>query len=83
MVLDKIEFYDLKSNGKYEYYAECEYMKYGKGKYQLQNINLILVYLSYDSKIKGYFDTFGYQIASQYSDTIYLRVKDSKNDKLI
>jgi hypothetical protein len=82
-ISDKIEYFDFKSNGQFEYYAECEYKRYGKGKYQIQNNNLILEYLIYDSNIKGHFDIWGYKIASQYSDTIHLRIQDSKNDNLL
>lgn len=78
---DKIEYFDFKSNGKFEYYAECEYEKYGYGKYQLKNDKLILEYLTKDYEKKGHFDILGYKIATQYSDTIIIHIHDLENSK--
>jgi hypothetical protein len=80
---DKIEYFDFKSNGRFEYYAECEYKKYGYGNYQLKNDKLILEYLTREDKEKAHFDIWGYKIANQYSDTIYLRIQDLKSKKKI
>jgi hypothetical protein len=80
---DKIEYFDFKSNGRFEYYAECEFKKYGYGNYQLKNDKLIFEYLTRDDKEKAHFDIWGYKIGTQYSDTIYLRIQDLKNKKQI
>lgn len=80
---DKIEYFDFNSNGRFEYYAECEIKKYGYGNYQLKNDKLILEYSTIDENDKGHFDIWGYKIATQYSDTIYLRIQDLKTQKQI
>lgn len=80
---DKIEYYDFQPNGRFEYLAECEYIEYGHGKYQLKNNKLILDYLAIDEKEKGHFETREYKTSSEYSDTIYFRIQDSKTQELL
>jgi hypothetical protein len=79
----RLESYDFKSNGEFEYYAECEYKLYGHGHYFLKQDSLILTYLNYESKEKGHFDIWGNMIESQNSDTINFRIQDSKSNELL
>lgn len=82
-VYDKVENYIYKSNGQFEYFAECEYKIYGHGNYHLERGRLILKYLTYDSMEKGHFDILGYKLASQYTDTIHFKIQDSRSNELL
>ncbi|MEN8120538.1 MAG: hypothetical protein ABFS35_09340 [Bacteroidota bacterium] len=79
----KIEYYNFKTNGRFDYFAECDYKIFGQGNYQIKGDLLIFEYLDYNSKEKAAYDLLGYKIETHYSDTIHFYIRDSKNHKFI
>ena len=77
---EKLEFYDFQTTGKFEYYSECAYKKYGHGLFTIKDNKLILDYLTYESTEKGHFDIWK---SSQHKDSVCLTIQDSQNNELL